>query len=409
MGIFKHTIFLLLIAVALGIICGLYPSLPVVIASENIGIIFVNLLKLISVPIIFLAIISTITGLQDKTAVTMLGSKVLKYTLLTTIIAATIGLTLFLLIEPVSVKTYTEISGDNPTQSISYWEFVLNNVPSNIIAPFSEGNVIAILFLALLISFAILNLPEQQKTFLNDLFNSLFGAILATTRLILKCLPLAIWAFVTQFVIELQQGFAELTNLAWYLVCVVAANLIQALIVLPLFLKWKGHSPYHVLKNSLPAINLAFWSKSSSATLPATLDVAQRRLGIRRSIAGFSLPLCTAINMNACAGFIIITVLFVSMSTGVEFNALELVAWVAIATIAAIGNAGVPMGCYFLTIALLNTMNVPINLMFVILPFYLLLDMLETSINVWSDLCVTKVVDSEITDKQLTKSGIKTK
>lgn len=407
MAIFNHTIFLLLVAVALGILAGLNPSTVIITASENIGLIFVNLLKLISVPIIFLAIVSTITGLQDKTAVKILGTTVLKYTLITTVIAATVGLCLFLVIEPISIEHYEGAVGQSPVEAVSYWEFVLSNVPSNIIAPFSEGNVIAILLLALLISFAILGLPEKQKSFLNELFNSLFGAILATTRLILKCLPLAIWAFVTQFVIELQQSFAELTNLAWYLVCVIAANLIQAFIVLPLLLKYKGHSPYQVLKASLPAINLAFWSKSSSATLPATLDVAQRRLKIRPAIAGFSLPLCTAINMNACAGFIIITVMFVSMSTGVDFNALELIAWIGIATIAAIGNAGVPMGCYFLTIALLNTMNVPINLMFVILPFYLLLDMLETAINVWSDLCVTKVVDEEITPKQLSRAGLK--
>jgi Na+/H+-dicarboxylate symporter len=78
-----------------------------------------------------------------------------------------------------------------------------------------------------------------------------------------------------------------------------------------------------------------------------------------------------------------------------------MIACVGIATLAAIGNAGVPMGCYFLTIALLTTMNVPLNLMFVILPFYLLLDMLETSINVWSDLCVTRMVDEEVSDEQL--------
>lgn len=389
------------LAIILGILTGLFPHAYLITAAENLGNIFVSLLKLISVPIIFLAIVATITGLRDKNTIKFLGSKVMKYTLFTTIVAATIALGLFLVIEPVSVQNYQHISGSNPYESVSYWEFVLSNVPSNIVAPFSEGNVIAILFLALLVSFAILTLPVEQKTLLNSWFSSLFAAMLAITRLVLKFLPIAIWAFITQFIIEIQTDHGELTDLMLYLVCVVAANLIQAFIVLPLFLKYKKASPLQVFKAALPALNLAFWSKSSSATLPATLDVAQQRLRIRPTVAGFSLPLCTAINMNACAGFIIITVLFVSMSSGISFSPVEMIAWIAIATLAAIGNAGVPMGCYFLTIALLTTMNVPINLMFVILPFYLLLDMLETSINVWSDLCVTKVVDSEITDDQL--------
>jgi Na+/H+-dicarboxylate symporter len=392
---------LFLLAVVLGIITGLFPHPYAITAAENLGTIFVSLLKLISVPIIFLAIVSTITSLRDKATIRFLGGKTLKYTLLTTIIAATVALGLFLLIEPVAVQNYTSVAGDNPYESVSYWEFVLSNVPANIVTPFSEGNVIAILFLALLISFAILSLPAEQKAFLNNWFTSLFAAMLAITRLVLRFLPIAIWAFITQFIIEIQADHGELTDLALYLVCVVAANLIQAFVVLPLMLKYKGISPLQVAKAALPALNLAFWSKSSSATLPATMNVAQQRLNIRPTVAGFTLPLCTAINMNACAAFILITVLFVSMSSGVAFSPVELIAWIAIATLAAIGNAGVPMGCYFLTIALLTTMNVPINLMFVILPAYLLLDMLETSINVWSDLCVAKVVDNEISDNQL--------
>lgn len=393
--------YLILIAIALGIVTGLFPHPYAITAAENLGTIFVNLLKLISVPIIFLAIVSTITGLRDKTTIKFLGGKTLKYTLLTTIIAASVALGLFLFIEPVSVQNYTAVTGNNPYESVSYWEFVLSNVPSNIVTPFSEGNVIAILFLAILVSFAVLSLPVEQKTFLNNWFTSLFAAMLAITRLVLRFLPIAIWAFIAQFIIEIQTDHGEVADLALYLTCVVAANLIQAFIILPSLLKYKGISPITVIRAALPALNLAFWSKSSSATLPATLNVAQQRLNIRPAVAGFSLPLCTAINMNACAGFIIITVLFVSMSTGMEFSLLEMIAWIGIATLAAIGNAGVPMGCYFLTIALLTTMNVPINLMFVILPAYLLLDMLETAINVWSDLCVAKIVDNEITDDQL--------
>ena len=99
--------------------------------------------------------------------------------------------------------------------------------------------------------------------------------------------------------------------------------------------------------------------------------------------------------MNACAAFILITVFFVTQSHGLHFDLWEKIAWIGIATIAAIGNAGVPMGCFFIASALLTTMNVPLTLMGVILPFYALLDMLESAINIWSDACVTMVVNEK--------------
>ena len=113
-------------------------------------------------------------------------------------------------------------------------------------------------------------------------------------------------------------------------------------------------------------------------------------------MARFSLPLCITINMNACAAFILITVLFVSQSNGVVYSPLELVAWIFVATIAAIGNAGVPMGCYMLSSAFLAAMGIPLHLLVVILPFYAFIDMLESGINVWSDSCVTAMVDKDL-------------
>jgi len=150
-----------------------------------------------------------------------------------------------------------------------------------------------------------------------------------------------------------------------------------------------------------PALSLAFFTKSSSAALPMAIQCAEHRNGISPKVANFSLPLCTTINMNACAGFILITVLFVSMSNGMVYTLPEMAAWIFIATLAAIGNAGVPMGCYFLSSAFLAAMNVPLNILGVILPFYAMIDMLESAINVWSDSCVTAIVDKELNATEL--------
>ena len=130
--------------------------------------------------------------------------------------------------------------------------------------------------------------------------------------------------------------------------------------------------------------------------LPVTLDCAQNRAGIRPEIAKFVLPLCSTINMNGCAAFILITILFVATSHGVIITPFDMAIWVGVATVAAVGNAGVPMGCFFLTSAFLAHMQIPLHLMGVILPLYTLLDMVETSLNVWSDSCVAAVVNREV-------------
>ena len=395
----KHPAVLLFLALIAGVICGLYPIPVVVSAADTVATIFISLLKLISLPLIFLALVSTITQMASKAELKRYGGTVLKYTLFTTFIAAIIGLALFLWLNPAGLANDYPMGEIPAAANVSYIEYLLSSIPSNIITPFSDGNVIAVLLLALLMSYAIMHLPDNQKTYLNDLFSNLFSAMLQIAKIILRYIPIAIWAFITQFVITLKGG-EQLASIAVYLACVLLANLIQAVIVLPAMLKAKGLSPLKTFKAMYPALNIAFWSKSSAATLPVTIQCAQERLGIPQKTAGFSLPLCTAINMNGCAGFIIITVLFVGMSNGLVFTPLELGAWVLIATLAAIGNAGVPMGCYFLSLALLTVMNVPLNLMFVILPFYVFTDMIETSINVWSDSCVTAAVDKDLSNKE---------
>jgi Na+/H+-dicarboxylate symporter len=180
-----------------------------------------------------------------------------------------------------------------------------------------------------------------------------------------------------------------------YLLTVVGANLVQGFVALPILLKCKGISPVKLAKASFPALSLAFFSKSSNATLPVTLKCAEAAAGIRAKVAHFSLPLCTIINMNGCAAFILITVLFISTLHGHVFSLLDLGLWIVLSTLAAIGNAGVPMGCFFLTSMFLVGMDIPLTTMGLILPFYAFIDMIETSLNVWSDLSVTAIVDRE--------------
>jgi Na+/H+-dicarboxylate symporter len=389
------------LAILLGVLTGFIQNEFLFRIAETISQLFINLLKLVSLPIIFLSIVSTASGMENMEQIKHLGQKVIKYTLLTTLIAASIALALFIGINPakgMASQSPLDLSSSGPTQP-SYLSFFIQIVPSNIVQPFNENNVIGVLFLAMLLSFAIVTLPSQHRTVLHSFFSSVYAAIIAITRWIVAVMPIAIWAFITLFMRDLSKGL-DVKSLALYLTCILAANILQAFVVLPGLLKLKGISPWRMAKGMFPALSVAFFTKSSAAALPMAMRCAEENIGISRRVASFSLPLCTTINMNACAAFILITVLFVSMSQGVVYTYPEMGVWIILSTIAAIGNAGVPMGCYFLASAFLAAMNVPLHILGVILPFYTLIDMLESAINVWSDSCVTAVVQHDISQEE---------
>ena len=386
---------LLLFAAVAGVATG-WLDIPLVNSvSEVVSDLFIRLLKLVSLPIIFFSLVATLSGMSSLNDVKSMGGKVLKYTFLTTLIAASIALLLYLLLDPSQQLHPAESNTQDAVEVVSYWSYLLTTIPTSFIAPFYENNVMGVLLLALLMSAAILSIETGHKETLHKLFNSLFAAVMKITGFVLKLMPLAVWAFVSLFVQDVQSD-NSLQNLLLYLTCVLLANLIQAAVVLPLLLKCKGIPPLKTLKAMWPALTIAFFSKSSSAALPSAVECAEQRMGAHSKVVRFSMPLCISVNMNACAAFILITVLFVSQSNGVQYSIPEMIPWIVVATIAAIGNAGVPMGCYMLSSAFLAAMNIDLSLMLLILPFYSFIDMLESGINVWSDSCVTSMVHQEL-------------
>lgn len=391
------------LAVILGILSGTLQSALMHQTATVISEIFINLLKLVSAPIIFLSILSTISGMDSTHDFKFLGKKVIKYTLITTYIASFISFLLFLFLDPANTSTTLRETEKAIDFDKGYLGYLIQAIPSNIIQPFTDHNVIGVLFLAVLFSLACLALPETQRKPLHTLFSNLNALMMKVASWIVKLIPIAIWSFITLFMKDLQ-SLLNIKQILLYLLCVVGANLIQGLIILPLFLKSKGISPLKLANGMLPALSLAFFSKSSSATLPTTMRCAEERVHLPKRLTNLAFPLCTAINMNGCAAFIFTTVLFVSMSGGMHYSLIEMLLWTFIATIAAVGNAGVPMGCYFLSSAFLAAMNVPLNLLAIILPFYAIIDMLETTINVWSDSCVVAMVDKEMTEVAVAES-----
>ena len=220
-------------------------------------------------------------------------------------------------------------------------------------------------------------------------------------RGLIVILPVGIVAFAAQLSAQLSAGVIA-DSLGKYVAVVLGGNLLHLLqffVVLPFFLLTRHLNPIRVMSKMTPAILTALFTKSSAATLPVTMETAEKRLGIQPKVARFVLPICTTINMNGCAAFILVTSLFVMQQGGIELSWPTMLTWLLISVVSAIGNAGVPMGCYFLTLSLMSGINAPIAVLGIILPIYTIIDMVETAVNVWSDSCVCAMTDHDLKDR----------
>ncbi|MFI5139846.1 MAG: dicarboxylate/amino acid:cation symporter [Sphingobacteriales bacterium] len=356
---------------------------------------FIKLFKCISLPIISLSIIVTLSNYRSDGLMKSIWQRTIRYTISTTIIAATVSCLLYLLIQPSTVQVNLASGANDAASSLGYLGYLAKIIPSNFLSPFLEQQVMGVLLLSIVIGFAVRQIPEDDsREIITHFFRAAHGMFLVMTRWIIALIPLALFGFITSTVVQLRQG-TDVKGIGQYLLIVVLANLIQGFVILPLWLKMNKIKPFAAMRAMLPALSVAFFSKSSVGTLPVTMSTAERNLHIRPEISRFVLPLCTSINMNGCAAFIFATVIYLMQNHGMPVSYATMGLWIFISTIAAIGNAGVPMGCFFLSVSLLSSMNVPITLMGIILPFYGLIDMLETALNVWSDACVTKVVNDK--------------
>ena len=380
--------------IVLGVIAG-FDKIPYLKSiGLFIGEFFVSCFKLISLPIIFLSLIVTFINYKANGMMSQLWKNTLKYTLSTTYGAALVSFMLYLLIKPRNmVMSGVEQQVTLSSTQVTYLDYLKHLIPTNFIQPFLENQVLTVLVLAVLVGLALRQIPDQlvRKT-VADVFKGLHGIFMVLTKWLLLLIPLGLFGFITTS-IESMHGKHALVGLSEYLAVIVLANIIQAFIILPIWLRRQGIKPYTTMKALIKPLSVAFFSKSSIGTLPLTMDTVEQRLNISPEISRFVLPLCTSVNMNGCAAFIFTTVIYLQQNAGQDVSLISMLTWTIIASIAAIGNAGVPMGCFFLSISLLVSMNVPITLLGVILPFYALIDMIETALNVWSDCCVVSVVN----------------
>ena len=360
---------------------------------DFVATVYTRLFQLLAVPTIVLAVITTFATFGSKGSGRIFG-RTLTYTLLTTFAAAIVGAFLYILIAPGNLPAEALVTNDvTESAPLSYKEHILSVIPNNIVRPFLEGNVLSLLLLAFAIGIGLSKLPEtENKTIVVKGLLGLQDLLFFLIRGLIWTLPLGIVAFSAQLSAQVSAGVVA-DSIGKYVLVVLGGNIIQFFVVLPLFLLARGLNPIHVLGKMMPAVLMALFTKSSAATLPVTMETAENRLGIRRQVARFVLPICTTINMNGCAAFILVTSLFVMQQGDTPITLSTILLWILIAVISAVGNAGVPMGCFFLTLSLMSGIGAPVAVLGIILPIYTIIDMVETAENVWSDSCVAAMVD----------------
>ena len=394
-----------LIAIVLGIVNGIWGSSATQSFADFIATMFIRLFKFVAIPIIAVSIISTLSSISKSRSSGRIFRHTIFYTLFTTILAATLAALLYEVFSPENVSASISGAAAAPLSSVAnaggagYLKYIESVIPDNILAPFLSANVLSVLLISAAVGIALAQMkPSKAQETLVSLFAGLQEVLFRIVSWIIKVLPIGIFGFFSVLAADLASG-VELGGLGVYFAAVLTANFVQMLVILPLVLLARGLNPLKVAKAMLPALTVAFFSKSSAGTLPVTMASAENRLGVRRPVSRFVLPICTTINMNGCAAFILLTVVYLMQNAGADITLGTLIVWILISTLAAVGNAGVPMGCFFLSASLLAGMNVPILLMGVILPFYAVVNAIETALNVWSDSCVADMVDHDLKDE----------
>lgn len=367
-----------------------------------IASVYTRLFQFVAVPTIALAVTTTLALLGARKNTGRIFLHTISYTLLTTAAAALVGLLLYKVIQPGNLPLDAIQQGNTTVPenlgAISYYTHILSVIPNNILAPLSSGNVLSILLVAVAVGL-VLSMKRESEN-IQVLLKGILGmqeVLFALIKGLVWTLPLGIVAFAAQLSAQVSAGFI-IGSLGKYVAVVLGGNLIQFFIILPLFLLVRGINPIKVFRCMLPAVLMALFTKSSAATLPVTVASAENNLKAKEEVARFVLPICCTINMNGCAAFILVTSLFVMQNGGWVLTVPTILLWFFISIVSAIGNAGVPMGCYFLTLSLMSGIQAPIGILGIILPIYTIIDMIETAENVWSDSCVCAMVDQSLAD-----------
>lgn len=374
-----------------------------------IGDMFMRLIRMVVVPLVFVTLISGVVSMGDPSKLGSLGAKTLAIYMATTLAAITIGLTLAVIMQPGAGVDFTGSAPGQIQETIPLSQRLIEIIPVNPIAALAEGNILAVIFFALMVGVSLLTIGEKGKP-VADVMHASSDMMIKITHWIMEVAPFGVFALIAT--VAGTQGVAALLDvltlaLAVLIACIVHLVVVHGIIIMKLTL---GLSPVMFFRGARDAMLVAFSTSSSSATLPVTLSVAEENLGIKPVVASTVLPLGSTINMDGTALYVGIVSVFAAQAFGIELSFADYVVMAGATTLVSVGTAAVPGASIFLMAAVMGTIDMtPEQIAIVIgfiIPFDRPLDMLRTVVNIGGDLSVATAVanwedefDKEVFDR----------
>lgn len=360
------------------------------------GDVFLRGLSLVVIPLIFSSIISGVASIGGGSSLGRLGFKTMALYLSTSFIAIMTGLFFVNLLQPGSganLESATAVDG-MPVGGNSVSDILLRAIPDNIVDSMARGQILPVIFFAILFGFFITQIPTEKKEFLTRLFDSIFEVMMKITMFIIRFTPYGVFAIVAK---EVARNSGSLSNIAGslglYMITVFLALFVHAGITLPLAVKLIGKAkPYLHFRNMATPLLTAFSTSSSSAALPLTMEAVEHNDGVSGKITSFTLPLGATINMDGTALYECVAVIFIAQAYGINLTVGQQFIVVITALLAAIGSAGIPMAGLVMMTIVLNAVNLPLEGIGLILAVDRILDMTRTTVNVWGDTCIAVIV-----------------
>ena len=371
--------------------------------AELLGMLFVDLLKMVMIPLVFTSIAVGVANLRTHNKIHRVWKTTLGYFFLTAIVAITLGLTAANLLKPgkgLHLPMFQDAMENFQAHEMTLPEFFtqfLHSLFQNPVAAMAEANIIAVVIFALLMGIALVIGGERFQN-IRIFLQELLELVLMLVGWIMKLAPLCIMALLIKLVVT--QDFSLLMILIKFISLVIGTILLHALVVLPIILYLvTGMTPIKFWHGAREALITAFATSSSSATLPITLQCAEQNLHVKRNIAGFVLPLGATVNMDGTALYEAAAALFIANLVGVDLNLMQQMIVFFTAMLAAMGAPGIPSAGMVTMLLVLQSVGLPVEAIAILLPIDRLLDAFRTSVNVEGDmigsLVVQKVVESD--------------
>lgn len=377
----------ILIAIVLAIVFGIYFGDHIRYVSW-MGTLFLRALTMIIIPLVLSSIVSGVANIGSAKNLGRLGFKTMLYYLMTSTFAILTGLIFVNLFKPgtgADLNLQRKVTEESTAGSLE--DILMRIIPENIFSAFSEnGQMLSVIFFAILFGFFITRVDERPRVMLTGLFNAFFDVMMKITLFIIKFTPLGIFGLVADQVARQEDLPALVQSMGLYMMVVLMALFFHGAITLPLIVRFIGRAnPLKHLKAVRTPLLTAFSTSSSNATLPLTIQAVEENDGVSNKISSFTLPLGATINMDGTALYECVAVIFIAQAYGIDLSFGQQMIVVVTALLASIGAAGIPMAGLVMITIVLTAVGLPLEGVGLILAVDRPLDMFRTATNVWSD------------------------